>query len=95
MNGNDCGDTSNAGVHQTDWRLPNIKELQSLIDIQNQSPALPDGHPFSAIVSNWYWSSTTYVVLSDLAWIVYFVFGDSDIINKTSSYYIWPVRGGS
>src|SRR5262249_56455494 len=29
MNGNNCGDTSNAGNYQTDWRLPNVRELQS------------------------------------------------------------------
>ena len=26
----DCGDTSNGGTHQADWRLPNIRELLSL-----------------------------------------------------------------
>jgi hypothetical protein len=31
MNGNDCGDFSNAKSHQTDWRLPNMRELHSLI----------------------------------------------------------------
>lgn len=31
MNGNNCGDTSNEGSHQTDWRLPNIRELFSLV----------------------------------------------------------------
>ena len=30
----------------TDWQLPQIHELQSLVDTQN-SPALPTGHPFS------------------------------------------------
>jgi hypothetical protein len=32
MNSNNCLDTSNAGNHQTDWRLPNIRELLSLLD---------------------------------------------------------------
>ncbi|MCP5015628.1 MAG: DUF1566 domain-containing protein, partial [Ketobacter sp.] len=32
MNGNNCGDTSDESSHQTDWRLPNVKEYQSLID---------------------------------------------------------------
>lgn len=33
MNGNDCGDTSGKkGTHRTDWRLPNIRELHSLVD---------------------------------------------------------------
>src|SRR5262249_14576398 len=39
-----CGlsDRSVAG----DWRLPNVKELQSLIDFGQLSPALPADHPF-------------------------------------------------
>src|SRR5437867_7563022 len=40
MNGNDCGDKSNHGTHQTDWRLPNIREFQSLIHYGFFQPAL-------------------------------------------------------
>ena len=29
-----------------DWRLPNVKELQSLLDYGHDYPALPPGHPF-------------------------------------------------
>ncbi|NCC26174.1 MAG: DUF1566 domain-containing protein [Deltaproteobacteria bacterium] len=60
MNGNSCGDTSNGGVHQTNWRLPNIRELLSLIDYGRASPALPSGRPFQNFPSPaLYWSSTT------------------------------------
>ena len=38
MNGNSAGDTSNAGSHQADWRLPNVQELQSLIDYGRFNP---------------------------------------------------------
>jgi len=40
MSNNDCGDTSKKGTHQTDWRLPNIKELLSLVDYGFFQPAL-------------------------------------------------------
>ena len=41
MNGNDCGDTSGKkGSHRTDWRLPNIRELQSLVDYAFSTPAI-------------------------------------------------------
>jgi len=60
-----CGlsDGSVAG----DWRLPNIKELHSLIDFGQLSPALPVGHPFLNVQHHLdgaflgYWSSTTYI----------------------------------
>ena len=44
----------------THWRLPNIRELESLIDLKRHSPALPVGHPFQD-VGEGYWSSTTSV----------------------------------
>jgi len=46
------------GSSSGDWRLPNIKELQSLIDFGQVGPALPDGHPFTDVQNSFYWSST-------------------------------------
>jgi hypothetical protein len=42
-----------------DWRLPSIKELQSLIDYGHSDPALPEGDTFSGVQSACYWSSTS------------------------------------
>jgi uncharacterized protein DUF1566 len=37
----DCGDTSRKrGTHRTDWRLPNIRELLSLVDFAFLDPAI-------------------------------------------------------
>src|SRR5215468_4433700 len=64
MEGFNCGDTSNAGSHQTDWRLPNIRELQSLVDYEFRDPAISNaagtGHgsrndPFSNLMLGLYW----------------------------------------
>ena len=47
-----------------DWRLPNIRELQSLIDYNELEPAMTPGHPFVNVQSAWpeanstYWSSS-------------------------------------
>ena len=40
MNNINCGDKSNGGSHQTDWRLPNVRELFSLLNFGFTSPAV-------------------------------------------------------
>jgi hypothetical protein len=97
-----CGlsDGSSAG----DWRLPNVKELQSLIYYGIYSPALPNtvgtgkwsnGDPFTDVQSLYYWSSTTYAGNTSSAWYVHMYYGYVYIGNKDYSYYVWPVRGGN
>jgi len=45
---------------QTDWRLPNIKELQTIVDYTRSDPAI-DPTVFTLIDSEgWFWSSTTH-----------------------------------
>lgn len=77
-----------------DWRLPNVKELQSLINHGAQNPALPTGHPFTNVVSSAYWSSTTYLLTTTNALCVNLGYGITGDIGKTNSYYVLPVRGG-
>lgn len=84
------GDGSSAG----DWRLPNVRELQSLIDYGKYNPALPDGHPFTGVQPTHYWSSTTHAFSWSLAWNVNLNDGYVDIDSKTDTDYVWPVRGG-
>jgi len=94
MNSNDCGDTSNSGSHQTDWRLPNVRELFSLIDLSDYNPALPSS-PFTGVQSNKYWSSTTHVQSTfPEAWFVSLGNGLVAPDEKDYDYYVWPVRGG-
>ena len=53
-----------------DWRLPNIRELESLIDITTHSPALANGCP-SHSSGEGYWSATTSVYEPRYAWVLY------------------------
>ncbi len=79
----------------TDWRLPNRRELRSLADYELFTPALPLGHPFTQVQSSGYWSSTSYAYGTGDAWLVHFYFGAVIPDNKAGSdYYVWPVRSG-
>ena len=81
-------DGSTAG----DWRLPNVRELQSLIDYGRSFPALPSGHPFTGVWSAGYWSSSADAVSTSAAWNVNLVNGHVNGDHMTSPYRVWPVR---
>lgn len=59
---------TSCGEPRTDWRLPNVNELQSLINHANYNPVLPTVHPFSDVQSNYYWTSTTSGQFNSYAW---------------------------
>ena len=76
-----------------DWRLPNIVELESLIDSGRHSPALPVDHRFTDVQS-YYWSSTTSMYETNYAWVLYITDGAVGVGHKPlSEFYLWPVRG--
>src|SRR5262249_42908820 len=99
MNGHDCGDKSHHGTHQTDWRLPNIRELTSLVHYRFFQPALsnPAGTaqaqclptidcPFPFPVPDiglTYWSSTTRFIGPLDAWAIDLTEGNERITLKT------------
>ena len=58
----------------SDWRLPNINELKTVIDRSQKEPAIK-GHIFEYLGDGnyyGYWSSTSVVNFENYAWIVYF-----------------------
>jgi hypothetical protein len=78
-----------------DWRLPNRRELRSLISHQTRRPALPAGHPFANVFAGWYWSSTTAAISPAHAWYVDMDGGRMFYGGKDQSFLVWPVRGES
>ncbi len=76
------------------WRLPNINELESLVDCSQHSPALPVSHPFTNL-KDIYWSSTTSFFETDWAWALYLDKGALGVgYKREKNFYIWPVASG-
>ncbi len=76
----------------SDWRLPNLNELKSIVDRSKSNPAIVNG--FVNTSSSYYWSSTTNADDSDYAWNVSIYNGNVDDYNKDSSNYVRCVRAG-
>jgi len=75
-----------------DWRLPNIKELLSIVDYSKTSGPLID-NAFTC-VSDRYWSSSTRAQYTTSSWIMEFDDGWVQNSGKTNTYYLRPVRLG-
>ena len=75
-----------------DWRLPNLRELTSLVDDTRYDPAIDA--TFTQTASDGYWSSATYARYHDNAWGVDFYSGRQGHDDKDYSYYVRCVRAG-
>lgn len=53
----------------TDWKLPNINQLKSIVSLANYAPAI-DTTYFLHVALVLLWASTTHVVLTDSAWFL-------------------------
>lgn len=76
-----------------DWRLPNIKELQSLAEKACYSPAINEV-VFPNTLSSGYWSSSPLASNSNDAWLVSFGDGYEGHSYKSFSLYVRLVRAG-
>ena len=87
------GEINRSNLHgSSDWRLPDINALESLVDCSQAEPALPAGHPFRQ-VREAYWSSTTSFFETDWAWALYLQKGALGVGHKKGeSFFAWPVR---
>jgi hypothetical protein len=74
------------------WRLPSVIELKSVQDPSLPTPFVPPS-VFTGVQSAPYWSSTSVVWTTGLAWHVYFHSGLVDEEPITSTNLAWCVRG--
>ncbi|TMP37751.1 DUF1566 domain-containing protein [Pseudoalteromonas rubra] len=76
----------------SDWHLPNVKELASIVEHRCVKPAINE-EVFLATLEKNYWSSTTVEGTPGNAWL--FSFGDgkvSNVFSKNSTAYVRLVR---
>ena len=94
LNWNDAIDWANelnfAGY--TDWRLPNMKELFSLVKFEESAPYIDS--TYFPNTGNIYWTSTTYAPHTGGAMNVSFSYGSVDPSPKANGYRVRAVRGG-
>jgi len=74
-----------------DWRVPNISELQTILDCSKPNCTDPI---FGPIAASQYWSASTSALDSGGAWWVNFSDGNVSGSAKASSHHIRAVRGG-
>jgi hypothetical protein len=78
---------------RSDWRLPNRRELRSLMAFETRKPALPAGHPFENVFLGWYWTSSTAAIQPAYAWYVHME-GARMFYGRKEQYCLyWPVCG--
>lgn len=88
-----------------DWRLPNLKELASLVNYEKVSPSVSPAFnnnctrgatvlTGSCTATDTYWSSSSFASHPGFAWYVIFDPGDVENGDKRTTNHVRAVRGG-
>ncbi|MGD9643707.1 MAG: DUF1566 domain-containing protein [Elusimicrobiales bacterium] len=90
---NQCENADYAGF--TDWRLPNVRELMSIVDYGKTTSPVINTTYFLNTQTDYYWTSTTNTSASDQVWCVYFLNSFVSSVFKSSTKNVRCVRGGT
>jgi len=75
----------------TDWRLPTLREIYTIIDLTQNRPALKNG--FEIRDDGRYWTATPFVKdPKKEAWYISMSYGEAEPYNKSRVYHVRCVR---
>jgi len=79
----------------TDWRLPNVKELSSIVEERCYDPAI-NLDVFPNTPASYFWSASPLAYSSSSAWTVYFYYGYTYLSGNRVDYlyHVRLVRSG-
>jgi quinol monooxygenase YgiN len=82
-----------------DWRLPNIREAESVVDYGQFGPCLPNrgkdaqgNDIFIDLRPSSYWTSTSVTVAPTEAMFIIYGVGPTIFESKEHQFFVWPVR---
>lgn len=82
------------GSEPGDWRMPNLNELQSLLDLsRDHGPSIPVDNPFINLQCANYWTSSSVAIAPALGWYTALAVGPPVFDLKGNIMRMWPVRG--
>jgi hypothetical protein len=85
--------TSGCFADHCDWRLPNVVELQTILNCGFGDPCIDP--LFGPTASSFYWSASSFATSPNFAWNASFNDGFVNLTNKTLDYFVRAVRAGS